>query len=84
MNMKQDITSPLYGTYKAANSSLVFTKAEESSFIVCEFCPYPLIISRLQYWSLMPAYSQEDATSNLSSTFLLARIKIRFSCSIFK
>lgn len=37
MNMKQDISSPLFGTYKAVNSSLVFTKAEGCSLFAREF-----------------------------------------------
>ena len=35
--MKQDIASPLSGTYKAANSSLVYTKAEGCSLFALEF-----------------------------------------------
>ena len=31
MMMMQDIASPLFGTYKAVNSSLVYTKAEGCS-----------------------------------------------------
>lgn len=35
--MKQDIASPLSGTYKAVNSSLVYTKAEGCCLCVLEF-----------------------------------------------
>lgn len=35
--MKQNIASPLSGAYKAVNSGLVYTKAEECSLVVCEF-----------------------------------------------
>ena len=35
--MKQDIASPLSGTYKAVNSSLVYTIAEGCSLVVREF-----------------------------------------------
>ena len=37
MNMKQDIASPLFGTYKAVNSSLVYTKAGGFCIVVREF-----------------------------------------------
>ena len=35
--MKQDIASPLSGTYKAVNSSLVYTIAEVCCLLTCEF-----------------------------------------------
>ena len=37
MNVKQDIASPLSGTYKAVNSNLVYTKAEGCSLVTREF-----------------------------------------------
>ena len=35
--MKQDIASPLFGTYKAVNSSLIYSNAEEYCLFALEF-----------------------------------------------
>lgn len=86
--MKQDIASPLSGTYKAVNSSLIYTKAEGCCLCAPEFsrkfrrnkplksdfpaCKLADFLENTEVFSMLPD-TQQVTTPEFSACLFLER-----------